>query len=116
MTTGARSKAGHRHRARSARPRSGALATGDAADTRTASVTQRAAANTSHHSVAHQLTPPPARPGRHSHASHHAGKARSAAAAIIDRLVHHAEVVALKGDSYRLKNRDLGRAPGPTDD
>jgi DNA replication protein DnaC len=34
------------------------------------------------------------------------------AAAMIDRLVHHAEVVALKGDSYRLKNRDLGRVPG----
>ena len=33
------------------------------------------------------------------------------AAAMIDRLVHHAEVVALKGDSYRLKNRDLGRIP-----
>jgi DNA replication protein DnaC len=33
------------------------------------------------------------------------------AAAMIDRLVHHAEVVALKGDSYRLKDRDLGRAP-----
>jgi DNA replication protein DnaC len=31
------------------------------------------------------------------------------AAAMIDRLVHHAEVIALKGDSYRLKNRDLGR-------
>jgi DNA replication protein DnaC len=31
---------------------------------------------------------------------------------MIDRLVHHAEVVALKGDSYRLKNRDLGRVPG----
>ena len=31
------------------------------------------------------------------------------AAAMIDRLVHHAEVVILKGDSYRLKNRDLGR-------
>ena len=28
---------------------------------------------------------------------------------MIDRLVHHAEVVALKGDSYRLRNRDLGR-------
>ncbi len=34
------------------------------------------------------------------------------AAAMIDRLVHHAEVIALKGDSYRLKNRDLGRVPG----
>ena len=31
------------------------------------------------------------------------------AAAMIDRLVHHADVVALKGDSYRLNNRDLGR-------
>ncbi len=30
---------------------------------------------------------------------------------MIDRLVHHADVVALKGDSYRLKNRDLGRIP-----
>ena len=33
------------------------------------------------------------------------------AAAMIDRLVHHAEVVTLKGDSYRLKGRDLGRTP-----
>jgi DNA replication protein DnaC len=31
------------------------------------------------------------------------------AAAMIDRLVHHAEIVALKGDSYRLRDRDLGR-------
>ena len=36
------------------------------------------------------------------------------AAAMIDRLVHHADVVALKGDSYRLKNRDLGRIPTAT--
>jgi DNA replication protein DnaC len=36
------------------------------------------------------------------------------AAAMIDRLVHHAEVIALKGDSYRLKDRDLGRTPTPT--
>jgi DNA replication protein DnaC len=36
------------------------------------------------------------------------------AAAMIDRLVHHAEVVSLKGDSYRLKDRHLGRVP--TDD
>jgi len=36
------------------------------------------------------------------------------AAAMIDRLVHHADVVNLKGDSYRLKDRDLGRTP--TDD
>jgi DNA replication protein DnaC len=38
------------------------------------------------------------------------------AAAMIDRLVHHAEVVALKGDSYRLKDRDLGRVPTATDE
>jgi len=36
------------------------------------------------------------------------------AVAMIDRLVHHADVVALKGDSYRLKNRDLGRIPTAT--
>jgi DNA replication protein DnaC len=36
------------------------------------------------------------------------------AAAMIDRLVHHAEVIALKGDSYRLRNRDLGRVPAAT--
>jgi DNA replication protein DnaC len=35
------------------------------------------------------------------------------AAAMIDRLVHHAEVIALKGDSYRLKDRDLGRVRPP---
>ncbi|MFC7383694.1 IS21-like element helper ATPase IstB [Sphaerisporangium rhizosphaerae] len=33
------------------------------------------------------------------------------AAAMIDRLVHHAEVISMKGDSYRLKNRNLGRVP-----
>jgi DNA replication protein DnaC len=38
------------------------------------------------------------------------------AAAMIDRLVHHAEVIALKGDSYRLRNRDLGRVPAATTD
>ena len=37
------------------------------------------------------------------------------AAAMIDRLVHHAEVITLKGDSYRLRDRDLGRTtPRPT--
>jgi len=36
------------------------------------------------------------------------------AAAMIDRLVHHADVVALKGDSYRLKDRDLGHVPAAT--
>ena len=37
------------------------------------------------------------------------------AAAMIDRLVHHAEVVSMKGDSYRLKGRDLGKVPGDGD-
>jgi len=36
------------------------------------------------------------------------------AAAMIDRLVHHAEILALKGDSYRLRDRDLA-APAPVD-
>lgn len=35
------------------------------------------------------------------------------AAAMIDRLVHHAEILSLKGDSYRLKDRDLGPRPQP---
>ena len=33
------------------------------------------------------------------------------AASMIDRLVHHAEIIAIKGDSYRLKDRDIGRTP-----
>jgi hypothetical protein len=33
------------------------------------------------------------------------------AAAMIDRLVHHCEVIAINGPSYRLKDRDLGRVP-----
>ena len=33
------------------------------------------------------------------------------AAAMIDRLVHHAEIIALKGDSYRLRDEDVARAP-----
>jgi DNA replication protein DnaC len=36
------------------------------------------------------------------------------AAAMVDRLVHHAEVISLRGDSYRLKDRDLGRVVRPT--
>ncbi len=31
---------------------------------------------------------------------------------MIDQLVHHADVVSPKGDSYRLKDRDLGRVHG----
>jgi DNA replication protein DnaC len=38
------------------------------------------------------------------------------AAAMIDRLVHHAEVVSLRGDSYRLKDRDLGRPTNAAND
>jgi hypothetical protein len=30
---------------------------------------------------------------------------------MIDRLVHHAVILALRGDSYRLKDRDLARTP-----
>ena len=30
------------------------------------------------------------------------------AAAMIDRLVHHAEILALKGNSYRLRDKNLG--------
>jgi DNA replication protein DnaC len=33
------------------------------------------------------------------------------AVAMIDRLVHHAEILSLKGDSFRLKDRDLGGRP-----
>ena len=38
------------------------------------------------------------------------------AAAMIDRLVHHAEILALKGDSYRLRDRDLARPATPPGD
>ena len=31
------------------------------------------------------------------------------AVALVDRLIHHAEFISLKGDSYRLKHRDLVR-------
>jgi DNA replication protein DnaC len=34
------------------------------------------------------------------------------ATAMIDRLVHHAEIVSLKGDSYRLRGKELGLAAG----
>ena len=36
------------------------------------------------------------------------------AAAMIDRLVHHAEVLSLKGDSYRLKDREFGASATPS--
>jgi DNA replication protein DnaC len=37
------------------------------------------------------------------------------AVAMIDRLIHHAEILSLKGDSYRLKDRDLARPPSRDD-
>ena len=33
------------------------------------------------------------------------------AAAMIDRIVHHAEVITLKGSSYRLKNKEIDTLP-----
>ena len=33
------------------------------------------------------------------------------AVAMIDRLVHYAEILSLKGDSYRLQGKDLGARP-----
>ena len=33
------------------------------------------------------------------------------AVAMVDSLVHHAELISLKGDSYRLRDRDLGPRP-----
>src|SRR5918912_1849001 len=34
-----------------------------------------------------------------------------AATAMIDRLIHHSEILSLKGDSYRLRGKDLGTRP-----
>ncbi|CAN5314220.1 hypothetical protein BH24ACT7_BH24ACT7_25790 [soil metagenome] len=39
------------------------------------------------------------------------GRHRSTIWREVDRLVHHADVVSLKGDSYRLKDRDLRSVP-----
>jgi DNA replication protein DnaC len=33
------------------------------------------------------------------------------ATAMIDRLIHHADILSLKGDSYRLRGKDLGTRP-----
>ena len=35
-----------------------------------------------------------------------------AATAMIDRLIHHSEILCLKGDSYRLRGKDLDARPG----
>lgn len=40
----------------------------------------------------------------------------AAATAMIDRLIHHATILSLKGDSYRLKGKDLGPHPAPLPD
>ena len=34
-----------------------------------------------------------------------------AATAMIDRLIHHSEILSLKGDSYRLRGKDLEARP-----
>jgi DNA replication protein DnaC len=36
-----------------------------------------------------------------------------AATAMIDRLIHHSEILSLKGDSYRLRGKDLDARPLP---
>jgi len=38
------------------------------------------------------------------------------AVVMIDRLVHHAEIVSLRGDSYRLKDKEHGTRPSPPGD
>ena len=35
------------------------------------------------------------------------------ATAMLDRLVHHSTILALKGDSYRLRGKDLDARPAP---
>ena len=36
-----------------------------------------------------------------------------AATAMIDRLIHHSEILSLKGDSYRLRGKDLDAQIAP---
>ena len=38
------------------------------------------------------------------------------ATAMIDRLIHHADILSLKGDSYRLRGKDVGPRPAPVPD
>ena len=38
------------------------------------------------------------------------------ATAMIDRLIHHADILSLKGDSYRLRGKDLSARPAPAAD
>lgn len=41
---------------------------------------------------------------------------QAVAASMIDQIVHHADVISLKGDSYRLKDHDLYRVPAAAAD
>jgi DNA replication protein DnaC len=38
------------------------------------------------------------------------------ATAMIDRLIHHADILSLKGDSYRLKGKEISPRPTPPAD
>jgi DNA replication protein DnaC len=38
------------------------------------------------------------------------------ATAMIDRLIHHSDILSLKGDSYRLRGKELGPQPTPPAD
>lgn len=38
------------------------------------------------------------------------------ATAMIDRLIHHADILSLKGDSYRLRGKDIGPRPSRSTD
>jgi DNA replication protein DnaC len=38
------------------------------------------------------------------------------ATAMIDRLIHHSEILSLKGDSYRLRGKDVNPRPAPPAD
>jgi hypothetical protein len=52
------------------------------------------------------------------HAGHRRGEVfgGTVAAALIDRLVHHAEVHPRKGGPYRMRGRDLDRIPTPVNE
>ncbi len=41
------------------------------------------------------------------------GHPNDGAAAIIDRLIHHAEIVGLKGNSYRIRGKEAAVSPPP---
>lgn len=48
---------------------------------------------------------------RHGLDRHPKTRHRAALARVMPRLVHHAEILALKGDSYRLQGKELGARP-----